>query len=71
MIRVRLASGELVNLPPDAAFVELCSEDGKVAAVLAVPRDGSVVHITPGSEEAGRYKTAYGVSWCSTRQLRD
>lgn len=66
MLRVRLTGGQLVELPRDACFVEICTADGKPATVFAAMADGSVSQINPGTPEAGRYARAYGVEWAPT-----
>ena len=34
MIRIRNKQGDLITIPEDATFIELCSQDGKVGSVF-------------------------------------
>lgn len=66
MIRIRCADakGSLIPLPANAAFIEICDDQGKVAAVVSYdPVDQSISVFDGDSEKAKRYTTYFNVDF--------
>jgi hypothetical protein len=64
MLRLRHTTGEVVELPPTARFIELIDEDKKVA-LLVYRDDKGICHVVrPGDSEAVRYAKLYGATFC-------
>lgn len=66
MIRVRCANkqGSIVPLPKDAAFIELCDDQGNIAAVVSYdPLTKSVNIFDNNSDKANRYKQLFNVDF--------
>ena len=59
MIRLRNTDGTTTALQQEARFVEICSEDGLVAAVLIDRKDGTVRMLEAGDAEMDRYIRAF------------
>lgn len=65
MLQLRHTTGEVLELPATARFIELIDEDKKVA-LLVYRDDKGICHvIRPGDSEAVRYGKLYGVTFCS------
>lgn len=70
MIQLVTASGQVMRLPDDVSFVELCDEEGSPALVfLHAPNSGSISAISAKSPQAARYlnlmrKTRPGLDFC-------
>lgn len=62
MLRVRTTKGQSVTLPEEARFVEICSEDGRLACVFVLAK-GQITEIRAGMPEAARYTKRYGINW--------
>ena len=70
MIRVRCANkqGSIVPLPKDAAFIELCDDQGNIAAVVSYdPLTKSVNLFDSNSDKANRYKQLFNVDFITKR----
>lgn len=66
MIQVRCANkqGSIVPLPKDAAFIELCDEEGKIAAVITYDPLTKGINIFDGdSPKAERYQKFFKVDF--------
>lgn len=57
-IKVRLKSGKLYNVK-EAAFIEICNDEGKLAALVYPSDDGSVNVCEYGDPPFMRYLTSY------------
>lgn len=57
-IRLRSAQGEMVQLPIEAAAVEICSTDGKLCQVLIPGKDGIVTVLSHEDDEFHNYAKA-------------
>lgn len=60
MIQLRTASGEIVPLPANAMFVEVCDTEGGIAAVLYHDTADGMIAIRAGTPHAARYSRRYG-----------
>ena len=70
MIRIRCADakGSLIPLPANASFIELCDEQGKIAAVVSYnPLDQSVSIFDGDSDKAKRYTTYFNVDFINKK----
>ena len=71
MIRLRKINGETANLLPEFRFVELCSDDGMLAAVVWQD-DLGVMHMAKhGDAEIARYSALFGAELCPTIDLNE
>jgi hypothetical protein len=61
MIRVRTVDGKAYKMSPTARFVEICDEEGKVAAVVFQNDNGAVRVISVEDKEFHRYAKSYGL----------
>ena len=69
MIRLRKITGETNVLPSEFKFVELCSEDGLVAAVVWQDDIGMIHMARDGDRELQRYSALFRVPMCPTIDL--
>jgi hypothetical protein len=69
MIRLRARDGTVLTLPPEAMYVEICSEDGGVAAVLYNDGEEGLAAISKSSPAAARYALAYPVAFVPIQQV--
>lgn len=60
MIRLRDASGKIIELPKTAAAVEVCSADGKLCRIIIPGPDGRITSLDPNDEEFKKYARAVG-----------
>jgi len=63
MIRVRDIEGNEIPLPEKAIFVEICSEDGKVAFVFFNQDNQTICSFDSESPEANRYAARFNVEF--------
>ncbi len=63
MIRIRDIRGQLTTLPPDSRFVEICSDEGKVAKVVFFDDGGHVRIFGPEDPEAIRYAKMMNINY--------
>lgn len=68
MIRIRKISknpnNQVITLPSDAAFIEVCDDEGKIACVLSFDALNQTFNIFDGnSEKANRYKKFFNVNF--------
>lgn len=66
MIRLRAAGGDLIQLPGQAAAVEICSTDGKLCQVLIPGRDGIVTILSHDDDEFHNYAKAVNAAVAKT-----
>lgn len=70
MIRIRCADskGTIIDLPKNAAFIELCDEDGKIAAVVSYNHLDKSVNVFDGdSDKANRYRNFFKTEFISKK----
>ena len=66
MIRIRCADkkGTIMPLPKDAAFIELCDEEGNIAAVVSYDALTKSINLFDAdSSKAERYKKFFNVNF--------
>lgn len=71
MIRLRGTNGETAPLRPEFRFIELCSEDGLLAAVVWQDNLGAIHVARQGDPEFSRYSALFKVAVCPTIDLKD
>ena len=60
MIRLRKTNGDVYELPPEVAFVELVNiTDNSVGTAFMQPQPGMVLQIHPGTEDASKYEKLF------------
>lgn len=65
MIRLRDKQGNLLNIPFELGFVEVCGHDGNVACAI-YPDSNKFIHIvTASSDEAKRYSEIFKVKFAN------
>lgn len=69
-IRIRDTRGQILPLPPEAAIVELCSLDGKLARVILCGED-KVTILDPGDPEFRTYCKSLKLEMAEVIQLVD
>lgn len=66
MIRIRSINKnkDIINLPKDAAFVEICDEEGNIACVISYDKISGAINIFDGaSPQAERYKLFFNTTF--------
>ena len=65
MIRIRKTDGKLVELPPEARFIEITDLKGDVGYVVVL-KDGGEVQLFSARDvsQVERYRKAFGVTFC-------
>lgn len=61
MIRVRTTEGKAYKMSDSARFVEICDEEGKVAAVVFQKDNGEVRVVSAEDKEFYRYLKSYNL----------
>lgn len=69
MLRLRKITGETAELLPDFRFIELCSVDGKLAAVVWQDDAGTMHLAKQGDPELTRYSALFNTAVCPTIDL--
>lgn len=64
MIKLRDMRGNKLELPAEARFIELQDTTGKVAKLLIVKNDNSVLEVVAGTKEAEVYARNFNVTFC-------
>lgn len=70
MIRIRCADkkGSIMPLPKDAAFIELCDEEGNIAAVISYDHLTKSINLfDTDSSKAERYKKFFNVNFINKK----
>lgn len=62
MIRVRTTDGKAYKMNPAARFVEICDEEGKIAAVVFQKDNGEVRVVSTEDKEFYRYVKSYALT---------
>ena len=71
MIRLRHRDGQSEQLPDSCAMVEICDDEGRVAAVVHRRLDGSVVVYEKGDEELERYCDSLNIKEAKIVKLKN
>jgi len=75
MIQIRKPDGNIVPVPGEGNFVELINDmDGKVMMVFVQLKPGTILRISPGSNDAMRYQEIFsqqGVKFVESVIVRD
>lgn len=62
MLRIRTIDGKAYRLQDNARFIEICDNNGNVAAIVFMRDDGSITICRVGEEEFENYVEAFKVS---------
>lgn len=62
MLRIRTTEGKAYRLHDNARFVEICDNNGNVAAVVFLRDDGSITICRVGEEEFENYISAFKIA---------
>lgn len=69
-LRLRRPNGEVVPIPADVMFVEVCDQNGGVAALfIQDPSTSKITRVGKGDEEAARYSVIYGVDFVDIKPI--
>lgn len=69
-LRLRKPNGDVVQIPPDVTFVEVCDQNGDVGALFIVdPTTNKIMRVGKGDEEAVRYTAIYGVQFVDVKPI--
>ncbi|NBX04400.1 MAG: hypothetical protein EBR02_10160 [Alphaproteobacteria bacterium] len=71
MIAIRRLTGEHVELPEDARFVEILDFRGRVAILLYENEEGEIVLVKKNDPEMQEYLRLYGLVGSKTVVLKD
>jgi hypothetical protein len=69
MLRIRSASGDLIDLESKPYFVEICDSEGDIGMVFYQSEPNTVTQIEPKSEEANVYSAKYNVQFVKVIDL--
>ena len=68
---MRDVRGNKIELPAAARFIELQDATGKVARLLILKNDSSIVEVVAGTKEAEVYARNFNVTFCPVIDLTD
>lgn len=69
MIRLRDSDGAVSPLSANIRFIEICSQDGKLAAVIMVKTSGEIVFADSRDEFIHRYASTMHMEVCPVINL--
>lgn len=69
MLHLRDVRGNAVALTADVRFIEFHDATGKVARLLIIKNDNSVLEVIKGSKEAEIYEKNFNVQFCPIIQI--
>lgn len=71
MIKLRDVRGGIIETPAEVRFIELQDTTGKVARLLIIRHDNSVLDVVAGSKEAEIYAKNFNVTFCPVIDLSE
>lgn len=71
MVKLRDARGNKIDVPQEVRFIELQDTTGKVARLLIVRQDNSIIDVVAGTKEAEIYARNFNVTFCPVIDLTD
>jgi hypothetical protein len=71
MVTLRDARGKIIELPSEVRFIEFRDASGKVARLLILKNDGSVMDVVSGTKEAEVYGRNFNVQFCPIIDITD
>lgn len=69
MLHLRDVRGNPIALTADVRFIEFHDVTGKVARLLIIKNDGSVLEVIKGTKEAQIYEKNFNVQFCPIIQI--
>lgn len=71
MVKLRDVRGNKIELPGEVRFIELQDVTGKVARLLIIKHDNSIVEVVAGTKEAEVYARNFNVTFCPVIDLTE
>lgn len=71
MVTLRDVRGNKIEIPSEVRFIELQDTTGKVARLLIIRHDNSIVDVVSGTKEADIYSRNFNVTFCPIIDLTE